>query len=221
MFIHDIINMVIEMTEKIINLIETGDYKVPAILFKNYKKLELTEKNLILLTYLINEDKEFNPKKISEDLEMTLPEVMISIDELCSKDFISIKMHESQIKSEYICLESLYKKLAYFITSEPVKKEEKTNIYDLFEKEFSRTLSPIEYELITGWLQADFSEEMISLALKEAVYNGVGNLRYIDKILYEWNKKGIKNAVDLESKNKKEENAKDNIYYEYDWLNEN
>ncbi len=214
------------MTEKIINLIETGDYKVPAILFKNYKKLELTEKNLILLTYLINEDKEFNPKKISEDLEMTLPEVMISIDELCSTDFISIKMHESQIKSEYICLESLYKKLAYFITSEPVKKEEKTNIYDLFEKEFSRTLSPIEYELITGWLQADFSEEMISLALKEAVYNGATNLRYIDKVLYEWKKKGINNKAAYEKDKAKFQNSKKEVrpkkeLVEYDWLNEN
>ena len=79
----------------------------------------------------------------------------------------------------------------------------------------------MEYDIISNWLESKISKELIIMALKEAVYNGVGNLRYIDKILYEWNKKGIKNAVDLESKNKKEENAKDNIYYEYDWLNEN
>ena len=172
------------MTEKIITLIEKGDYKVPAILFKNYKKLELKEKDLILLIYLINEDKEFNPKKIGEELDLTLPEVMMNIDELCSKDFITLKMMEKPVRSEYISLDPLYKKLAYFITSEKVKNEEtKTNIYDLFEQEFSRTLSPIEYELITGWLQAGFEEEVISLALKEAVYNGATNLRYIDKVL--------------------------------------
>lgn len=214
------------MTEKVIKLIEKGDYKVPAILFTNYKKLELTEKNLILLIYLINEEKEFNPKKIGEDLNLTLPEVMMAIDELSSKEFITLKMMEQPVRSEYISIEPLYKKLAYFITSEPVKQEvEKTNIYDLFEQEFSRTLSPIEYELITGWLQADFTEEIITLALKEAVYNGATNLRYIDKVLYEWKKKGIHDKTTYEKdkekfQSKKEARPKKELV-EYDWLNEN
>lgn len=215
------------MTEKIITLIEKGDYKVPSILFKNYKKLELKEKDLILLIYLINEDKEFNPKKIGEELDLTLPEVMMNIDELCSKDFITLKMMETPVRSEYISLDPLYKKLAYFITSEKPKNEEtKTNIYDLFEQEFSRTLSPIEYELITGWLQAGFEEEVISLALKEAVYNGATNLRYIDKVLYEWKKKGIHDKKTYEKDKEKFQNSKKEVrpkkeLVEYDWLNEN
>ena len=33
--------------------------------------------------------------------------------------------------------------------------------------------------------------------LKEAIYNGISNFRYIDRILYEWNKKGLKNKEDV------------------------
>ena len=107
-------------------------------------------------------------------------------------------------------ISNLYKKLAFQIINEPDNNsEEKTNLYDNFEKEFGRTLSPMEYQLISGWLDSNYSEEIINCALKEAVFNGVSNLKYIDKILYEWSKKGI---------TKKE----DELYSddEYDWLND-
>ena len=96
-----------------------------------------------------------------------------------------------------------------------------TTLFDKFEKEFGRTLSPIEYEIIGAWIEGDFSEELILLALKEAIYNGVSNLRYIDKILYEWNKKGIKSKEDIEKEREKfsKKDSKKEVF-DYDWLNE-
>ena len=71
------------------------------------------------------------------------------------------------------------------------------------EKEFGRTLSPTEYEIIKAWLDNNISEDIIKEALKEAVFNGVSNLRYIDKILYEWKKLGIETVEDVERNRKK------------------
>ncbi len=213
------------MTEKILSIIEKGDYKIPFTLFKNYKKYDLTEQELIYLIYLINEESVFNPKKMSEVLSTSLTDVLGVIDNLCSKGIIELKLKDGIIKEEIISLDNLYKKIAYSLTSEEVKQEETTNIYDMFEQEFSRTLSPIEYELISGWLDAGFKEEIISLALKEAVYNGATNLRYIDKILYEWKKKGIDTKEAYEKDKEKFQNNKREIkpkkeLIEYDWLNE-
>ncbi len=214
------------MTEKILSIIEKGDYKVPFTLFKNYKKYNLSEKEFIYLIYLINEEKDFNPKKMAEILETTLPEVLEVIDNLCSKGIIELKLKSGQIKEEVIYLDNLYKKIAYSLTSEEfLPKEDASNIYDMFEQEFSRTLSPIEYELITGWLDAGFNEEIISLALKEAVYNGATNLRYIDKILYEWKKKGINSKEAYEKDREKFQNNKREVkpkkeLLDYDWLND-
>ena len=59
----------------------------------------------------------------------------------------------------------------------------------------------MEYEIIKGWISDKFSYEIIVKALKEAVYNQVTNLNYIDKILYDWNKKGIKNKEKNSIKN--------------------
>ena len=79
------------------------------------------------------------------------------------------------------------------------------------ENEFARSLSPIEYETITNWLNNGISEELINDALKEAVVNGVTNLRYIDKIIYEWTKKNA---------NSKEGNDYEELF-DYDWLGMN
>ena len=84
-----------------------------------------------------------------------------------------------------------------------------SSIFDLIEKEFGRTLGPIEIEIIKGWLENNFSEELIKEALKEATFNGVSNLRYIDKILYEWGKAGIKTSKDVDENRKKRNARKD------------
>ena len=72
---------------------------------------------------------------------------------------------------------------------------EAISIYQKFEKEFGRELSPMEQEFIQEWKTNNFSEETIALALRESVYNGVKSFRYIDKILQNWNNEETKNRV--------------------------
>ena len=81
----------------------------------------------------------------------------------------------------------------------------------------------MEYEIINGWLDVPFKEELIISALKEATYNGVSNLRYIDKILYEWKKKGINSKEDIEKNRNDFQNRKveSKPLFDYDWLIDN
>ena len=62
---------------------------------------------------------------------------------------------------------------------------------------------------------------MIIGALKEAIFNGVKSFRYIDRILYEWQKKGFTSMDDVNKdlKNKPKESYNDEIF-DYDWLND-
>ena len=46
---------------------------------------------------------------------------------------------------ERISLDLLYQKLALILIEDLNSSSEKTNIYQLFEQEFGRTLSPMEY----------------------------------------------------------------------------
>lgn len=212
------------MMNKVIGLLE-NNLSVPKILLTSYKELKITEKDLIVLIYLINlKNDVFDPSQISADLNLKLPEVLETIENLNNADLLSINTNKNNgILEEVIDISNLYKKLAFQIINEPNKeKEDKSNIYDDFEKEFGRTLSPMEYELISGWLENNYSEEIILCALKEAVFNGVSNLKYIDKILYEWNKKGITKKEDIinHKKKKSKENSKKQELFDYDWLND-
>lgn len=209
------------MTGKIIDILKNGNLTIPKILLTNYKKLNITEKELILVIYLINDD-EFDPEKISTSLDLTPVEVLTLIDSLSKKDILKLKSRTvNKVCEEYVSLDELYNKLVLTLMEEDNKKEPTTNIYDNFEKEFGRTISPMEYQIIGAWIESGFTEELINLALKEAIFNGVHNLRYIEKILFEWQKKGIKNKKDIEKDRKtfkNKENKKE--VFDYDWLNE-
>lgn len=208
------------MTGKIVNILKEGNVVVPKLLLANYKKLKITADELILLLYLID-DNEFDPKHLGEMIEMKPVDVIKMINGLTKKGIVTITTtSNNDVREEYVNLDNLYNKLVLLLIDEKEEKQS-NNIYDKFEKEFARTLSPMEYEIIGAWIDNDFSEELIDLALKEAVYNGVTNLRYIDKILYEWKKKGIKSKADIEKEraNFKKKNPKGEVF-DYDWLNE-
>lgn len=207
------------MTGKILELLKNGHILVPMALLQNYKKLKLTDKELIILIYLLGVN-EFDPEKISKDLNIKLSDVLKLIDNLTSKDILKISVKSGKVCEEYIDLDEMYNKLVISMMSE--KEPTKTTIYDKFEKEFGRTLSPMEFEIIGAWIDNNYTEELILLALKEAVYNGAYNLRYIDKILSEWRKKGIKteNDIKIEKERRIKQPPKKEVF-DYDWLNEN
>ncbi len=207
------------MINKVIDLIKNEPFYIPNILFKNYRKLNITDSELIVLIYLMNSDVSFNPKKISKDLNFELNEIMNIINSLTEKGILKIDIIDKKVREEVINLEELYKKLSFIIINGEIQ-EKSNNIFDVFEKEFGRTLSPMDYEIISEW-QKNYNDEIILLALKEAVFNGVNNLRYIDKILIDWSKKGIKNEQDIIKDRKNFQSKKQNKkLFDYDWLNE-
>ena len=84
------------------------------------------------------------------------------------------------------------------------------SIYNTFEQEFGRSLSPMEKEFINEWKENSISEESIVLALKESIFNGVRSFRYIDKILQTWNKEESKTQSETEATSLDDDDA---------WLN--
>ena len=206
--------------DKILELLKGGSICVPKIFFTHYKNLEINDKEFIVLMYLMNYNGGFNPKYIGSELGISFKEILELINDLCEKGFIEIEVRDIRgMKEEYISLNKLYEKLAFLVLNQEKEDSKPNNLFSIFEKEFGRTLSPIEYELMNAWKENHFSEELILAALKEAVLNGVSNLRYIDKILYEWNRKGIKNVSELQ-KQKESKPKKDLDVFHYDWLND-
>ena len=144
----------------------------------------------------------FDPTKFSESLNIDFTGVMGYISSLTEKKFIRVEVlkNEKGLMEEVVIMEDFFNKEDNSVNS---------NIFETIEKEFGRTLSPIEYEIIRAWLEDNMSEELIREAIKEATLSGVTTLRYIDKILYEWGKAGIKTVKDVEENRRKRNVAKD------------
>lgn len=200
---------------KLISVFKQGHLVIPLFILQNYKKFDLKMDEFLFLMYLYNlgNSSIFNPGKFAEDLNMELTDVMGYIGTLTDKKLIRVEVvkNEKGLMEEVVLLDDFYNKLSLMTMEEvnQVQKSGGSNIFEIIEKEFGRTLSPIEYEIIKAWLDGDMSEELIKEAIKEATFNGVSNLRYIDKILYEWGKLGIKSVTDVETNRKKRSKEKD------------
>ncbi len=192
------------------DFIKAKSYVINSFVLKNINKLNISTNELLLLIYFMNGNSVFDPKIMKEALGLEEKESLDVFNSLIKKKFIEIKVKKGNVVEEIVSLDLFYNQLLISCEKQEIVN---SDIFTAFEKEFGRTLSPFEYEMISGWIENKISEELILKALKEASLNDVRNLRYIDKILFEWSKKNIKGNV------KKEE--KDQKLFDYDWLDDN
>ena len=200
---------------KLVDIFKQGHIVIPLFMLQHYKELKLEIGEFLFLMYLYNLGNKFifDPSKFASDLNLDIKDIMNYIGALSDKHFIRVEVmkNDKGLMEEMVLMDDFYSKLS-LITMDEINNASSTdssNIYEVIEKEFGRTLSPMEYEIIRAWLDNGMSEELIQEAIKEATYNGVSNLRYIDKILYEWSKLGIKNAKDVSDNKKKRAKAKE------------
>ena len=212
------------MDSKILNLMTERPVIIPRIIFNNYKRLNITEEELVILIFIIDLGNKivYNPDIFVSELHIEKYKVMEILNSLSEKKLITITVEKNSnnIREEYISLELLYNKILNLFKEVKDDKVDNTDIFSIFESEFGRTLSSMEYEIIKGWLNDKFSDEIIVEALKEAVYNNVNNLSYIDRILYEWNRKGLKNKEDIikDKNNYRNNKKKVTKVFDYNWL---
>lgn len=214
---------------RLTDIFKNGNIVVPLYLLKNYKELNLEIDEFVFLMYLYNLGDRFlfDPNKFSNDLGVTTTDIMNYIGILTDKKLIKVEVlkNDKNVMEEIISLDDFYNKLTCLTIGEVTKENSaiESNIFELIEKEFGRTLNSTEYEIIKAWLENNYDENLIKEALGEATRNNVSSIRYIDKILYEWNKKGINSIEDLKIKNKHDE--KDDVefdteIFDWNWLDE-
>ena len=204
-------------------IFECKKYVTNSIFIKKALALKLSLEEFLMLTYFDNDYNSFlNIEDVSKNLGLSLDEAYKIFNNLISRKLIiieSTKDLEGRM-IERVSLDNFYDMIVEEKVEEK-KENKKIDIYSHFESEFGRTITSIEYEIINAWIEKGYTEELILGALKEAVYNNVKNLRYIDKILYEWGKKGFKSMSDVNKHlENKEERVEKKELFDYNWLDD-
>lgn len=221
-----------------------GNASIPHMLLENYKKLNLSDAEMMLVIHIhsfLSEGCHFPSfEQLQQRLTCTPKQLAQMLNRLRKEKFIDIKSSydEEGRMIEYYCLEPLWEKLFRYLT---INVEDKTpkesswtslnktaalseapiegEIYKRFEQEFGRPLSPMECETIGMWLDQDrIDPALIFLALKEAVISNKLSLRYIDKILFQWQKLGLKTAEQVQEHTKKFRSNQQKIKGQYGQL---
>ncbi|ARK22904.1 DNA replication protein [Sporosarcina sp. P26b] len=195
--------------------IEQGNVSISQLFFQHYKKLLISDNDAMVLLHMIAFQEAGNyfptPTDIANRMQQQEKDVTNCLQRMMQKGLFSIEQStdENKVLHEKFSFYPLWKRLIEEVekqkmqSEEEVVKQDEGEIFSLFEQEFGRFLSPMEFETIGMWIDKDgHSTEIIRAALREAVLAQKMSLRYIDRILFEWKKKNVKTMRDVEKQTK-------------------
>ncbi len=199
----------------LLSWVKEGSITVPSFLFSYYKKIGLTDVECMLLLQIysfLEKGYEFpTHHMLSERMILSEEQCAQTVGSLLQRGYLKILKGEREgILMEKYSLDPLWEKLVdqhvleQLEKSQQASEKEEKSLYTIFEQEFGRPLSPMEIETLSMWIDNDkYSPELIKAALREAVLSNKLNFRYIDRILFEWQKKGIKRVEEAMEQGKK------------------
>ena len=211
------------MNEVVFKTLKEKDFIIKNFLIKVALELKLSLNETILLVYFMNqEEPTLNIENITSNVYLNEEEIMQAYSRLIGINLVTVKVikKENGMRKEIISLDNIIR----YVTTDITKKHatvEKENLFDVFEREFGRTLSTMEFEIINEWMDSGFSKELILEALKESIYDGYRSLKSISTKLEYWKEKGYKNTHDI-NKGLKEE-AENTLFpelFDTNWLDD-
>ncbi|ABF33853.1 TPA: DnaD domain-containing protein [Streptococcus pyogenes] len=192
---------------------KSGNLVIPSALLFHYKDLFKSSDDFLVwqFFYLQNTTKrdDLAPSQIAHALGKSVADINKIISSLTSQGLLDMRTIELTGEIEIIFDASpvLVKLDQLFVsqTATEIDKQETPNhfkrLVDEFERELGRFLSPFELEDLEKTLRDDKTDpDLIREALKEAVFNGKTNWKYIQAILRNWRKEGIVNLRQVEER---------------------
>ncbi|GAB6681286.1 DnaD domain-containing protein [Streptococcus uberis] len=199
---------------------KSGNLVYPSALLFHFKDIFTNTDDFLVwqFFYLQNTTRidDLAPSQIATALGKSVADVNRSISSLTSQELLDIKTIKVGDEIETIIDASpVLEKLDQLVTKskeQPVHDEDQGNqfkqIVSEFERELGRFLSPFELEDLEKTVKEDKTDiDLIREALKEAVFNGKTNWKYIQAILRNWRKEGITNLYQVEERKRVREEA--------------
>lgn len=203
------------------DLVLSGGIYIPNLLLKFYKKLGISDLGMMIILQLFRLRAEEGRLLVTagELAEYLTAEEVIIAQELAAlleKEILAVtEYYDGEKVVEGYDFQPLFEKLSEAWACAKVAEIQElqellkgqqqvaladevfSELYQAFEKEFGRPLSPIEAEQVLKW-RREMPPALVLEALRRAVLLGKRNFKYIGTILLEWQKNNLKTLGEVE-----------------------
>ena len=178
------------------------------LLLENYKKLKISENQLAIIMMIDHLIEHGNPFITADLLSLKMSLDIKEIDRLLADLLTRGLMEYATVNGKTVTSlkplnEKLYREFQISVSKENEAKNSETisnqlnNVFEQFQNELGRSLSPIEISTIREWVSMGYTDEVIIDAVKEAINQGKKSIKSVDRILLTWAKRD-----DLEAEGK-------------------
>ena len=185
-----------------------------------YPQLKIDDAEMIVIIQLemFAQRGNFFPtdEQLAANTNLSVSEITALVQKLIEQNFLSIDQisdKSGKIGNKYN-LDQLYNQLDLLLEDKIKSSNKKagnnsstssvdnsplTQLVRQFEIEFGRYLSPIEREEIASWLNVDhYDPVLIKMALREAVLAQAYSLKYVDRVLLNWQRHNLKTSSEVQ-----------------------
>jgi DNA replication protein len=196
-----------EREEAIVELLGGSFVSLPYVFLEKFASLGLEAEEFLILTQILGASQirrttDLSAQEIANLCGMPLHDVMNCIDKLLRRGFLAIgeRVDTEGTRSNYYDLRPLWNQIRGKNTKQAGIREWHKDPVTLFEEEFGRPLSGLECDQIRQWIENDGHPEwMLTEALREAVLANKYSFKYIDRILFDWQRNRIRTRQELEA----------------------
>lgn len=185
-----------------------------------YPQLKIDDAEMIVIIQLemFAQKGNFFPtdEQLAANTNLSVSEITALVQKLIEQNFLSIDQisdKSGKIGNKYN-LDQLYNQLDLLLedkiksgnkkagnnsSTSSIDNSPLTQLVRQFEIEFGRYLSPIEREEIASWLNVDhYDPVLIKMALREAVLAQAYSLKYVDRVLLNWQRHNLKTSSEVQ-----------------------
>ena len=191
---------------------KSGNLVLPSALLLHFKELFPSSEDFLVwqFFYLQNTTAlgDVSPSQIAEIIGKEVADVNQSISNLTENGLLQYRTIELNGEIELIFDASLaFERLDSLLDSQtpattaPNPQNQLKDLVETFQQELGRLLTPFEIEDLSKTVKEDgVKADLIKEALREAVFNGKPNWKYIQAILRNWRHEGIQSVAQVEAK---------------------
>lgn len=204
----------------------SGAVSIPKYLLTHYKEIGLNDREMMVLIQILCEaESNSYPSAavLAERMTQSTAEIESVLNQLTERKLVAVERHWNSNEGKWSNTYSIAKLMdelaelwaierSQQLETERTLKQNQSlqqgpvtpfnpameSLIHTFEQELGRLLTKLECENLERWLSAHYSEELIIEALRRGVSAGIRNFRYLDSILREWEKKGLRTRAEIE-----------------------